>query len=721
MERHSNAEKKGNQPNKLILESSPYLLQHAYNPVQWYPWNEESLNKSKSEDKPIFLSVGYSACHWCHVMAHESFEDEEIAQILNTNFVNIKVDREERPDIDEIYQKVCQLATGNGGWPLSVFLTPDQKPFYVGTYFPKYSRYGIPGFATILETLSTTYKQKKNDIEIATKEFMNSLIESSGNLVKGSLKEIEKSILDESAINLLQIADPIHGGFGQAPKFPNTTNLLFLLRYYHFSQNSQFLHFVEFTANKIASGGIHDHVGGGFARYSTDQKWLVPHFEKMLYDNALLVQLFAELYQITKKEKYREIVVKTCNYITREMTFTDNGKPSGFFSSQDADSEGEEGKYYVWKRDEIEKILKHEKISEIFCDYFGISQGGNFEGKNILNITKSLDLLAKKYQLSLTETRQLIDDSLNLLLDYRIRREPPGKDEKILISWNSLMISSFVSAYNITGNLEYLNIAKKTITFIEEKFSLGEFRLNHTYKDGKSKLNGYLDDYAYYINSLLDCFEADSAFPYLEKAIGYTNAMISHFWDNDDGNFYSTSDDHEELILRTKNFYDLAVPSGNSMAAYALLRLHFITQKNEYYDKAVSIIKSCLTAAIENPFGFGQILISVYLFVQKPIEVIIIKNNRLKDKTTNDSLTSWISEEFIPNKISIVVDKDSENYKQLISENICPILKNKEIPSKEVNQSKEIVYVCKDFTCSIPIDNKEDLEKYLYNSKTSNK
>lgn len=721
MERHSNAEKKGNQPNKLILESSPYLLQHAYNPVQWYPWNEESLNKSKSEDKPIFLSVGYSACHWCHVMAHESFEDEEIAQILNTNFVNIKVDREERPDIDEIYQKVCQLATGNGGWPLSVFLTPDQKPFYVGTYFPKYSRYGIPGFATILETLSTTYKQKKNDIERATKEFMNSLIESSGNLVKGSLKEIEKSILDESAINLLQIADPIHGGFGQAPKFPNTTNLLFLLRYYHFSQNSQFLHFVEFTANKIASGGIHDHLGGGFARYSTDQKWLVPHFEKMLYDNALLVQLFAELYQITKKEKYREIVVKTCNYITREMTFTENGKLSGFFSSQDADSEGEEGKYYVWKRDEIEKILKHEKISEIFCDYFGISQGGNFEGKNILNITKSLDLLAKKYQLSLTETRQLIDDSLNLLLDYRIRREPPGKDEKILISWNSLIISSFVSAYNITGNLEYLNISKKTITFIEEKFSLGEFRLNHTYKDGKSKLNGYLDDYAYYINSLLDCFEADSEFPYLEKAIGYTNAMISHFWDNNDGNFYSTSDDHEELILRTKNFYDLAVPSGNSMAAYALLRLHFITQKNEYYDKAVSIIKSCLTAAIENPFGFGQILISLYLFVQKPIEVIIIKNNRLKDKTTTDSLNSWTSKEFIPNKISIVVDNDSENYKQLISENICPILKNKEIPSKEVNQSKEIVYVCKDFTCSIPIYNKEDLEKYLYNSKTTNK
>lgn len=718
MERHSNAEKKGNQPNKLILESSPYLLQHAYNPVQWYPWNEESLNKSKSEDKPIFLSVGYSACHWCHVMAHESFEDEEIAQILNTNFVNIKVDREERPDIDEIYQKVCQLATGNGGWPLSVFLTPDQKPFYVGTYFPKYSRYGIPGFATILETLSNTYKQKKNDIERATKEFMTSLIESSGNLIKGGLKEIEKSILDESAINLLQITDPIHGGFGQAPKFPNTTNLLFLLRYYHFSQNSQFLHFVEFTANKIASGGIHDHVGGGFSRYSTDQKWLVPHFEKMLYDNALLVQLFAELYQITKKEKYREIVLKTCNYITREMTFTENGKLSGFFSSQDADSEGEEGKYYVWKKDEIEKILKHEKISEIFCDYLGISQGGNFEGKNILNITKSLDLLAKKYQLSLTETRQLIDDSLNLLLEYRRSREPPGKDEKILISWNSLMISSFVSAYNITGNLEYLDIAKKTITFIEEKFCLGEFRLNHTYKNGKSKLNGYLDDYAYYINSLLDCFEADSEFPYLEKAIGYTNAMIFHFWDNNDGNFYSTSDDHEELILRTKNFYDLAVPSGNSMAAYALLRLHFITQNNEYYDKAVSIMKSCLTAAIENPFGFGQLLISIYLFVQKPIEVIIIKNNRLKDKTTNDLLNSWTSKEFIPNKISIVVDYGSKNYKQLISENICPILKNKEIPSKEVNQSKEIVYICKDFTCSIPIDNKEDLEKYLYNLKT---
>ncbi|MFB5601134.1 MAG: thioredoxin domain-containing protein [Nitrososphaeraceae archaeon] len=723
MDRHSNSEKQGNlKPNKLILESSPYLLQHAYNPVEWYSWNEEALIKSKNEDKPIFLSVGYSACHWCHVMAHESFEDEEIARILNKDFVNIKVDREERPDIDEIYQKVCQLATGNGGWPLSVFLTPDQKPFYVGTYFPKYSRYGLPGFATILETLSNTYKEKKNDIEKATKEFMDSLMAASGNLTTGESKGIEKSILDESAVNLLQIADPIHGGFGQAPKFPNTTNLLFLLRYYDHSKNSQFLNFVEFTANKIASGGIHDHVGGGFARYSTDQKWLVPHFEKMLYDNALLIQLFAELYQITKKGKYLDLVIKTCNYITREMTYNENEKLCGFFSSQDADSEGEEGKYYVWKKDEIEEILKHEKISEIFCDYFGVSQGGNFEGKNILNITKSLESLSKKYDLSVEEIRLLIDGSLDLLLDYRTQREPPGKDEKILISWNSLMISAFISAYNITGNLEYLNIAKKNINFIENKLSIKKYRLMHTYKDGKSKLNGYLDDYAYYINSLIDCFESDSEFSYLEKAIGYTDAMISHFWDIDGGNFYSTSDDHEELLIRTKNFYDLAVPSGNSMATYALLRLHFITQNNEYYDKAISVIKSCLAASVENPFGFGQLLISIYLYIQKPIEIIILKNDKLDSTKTiqNNSLTSWISKEFIPNKTFVVIDYGSRNHQKLLTSNKCPIIENKEIHGTNEKKSNEYAYICRDFTCSLPINNKDELKKYIDNLKKNN-
>lgn len=717
MENHPSYKKHGNlEPNKLISESSPYLLQHAYNPVEWYPWNESALRKAKDEDKPIFLSVGYSACHWCHVMAHESFEDEEIAKILNANFINIKVDREERPDIDEIYQKVCQLATGNGGWPLSVFLTPNQKPFYVGTYFPKHSRYGIPGFATILETLSQSYKKKKDDIDRATKEFMDSLLSTSGNLTKERFMEIEKSVLDESAINLLQLADPVHGGFGHAPKFPNTSNLLFLLRYYDYSKNSQFLNFVEFTANKISLGGLHDHVGGGFSRYSTDQRWLVPHFEKMLYDNALLVQLFSELYQITKKDEYRQLIDKTCRYVLREMTYKEDDNLCGFFSSQDADSEGEEGKFYIWKKNEIEEILKDQKIIEIFCDYFGISQGGNFEGKNILNVTKSMSSLSKKYELSLSEIERLLGDSLSMLFKYRANRVPPGKDEKILVSWNSLMISSFVSAYNVTDNLDYLDTARKTISFIEKKMTIDGYRLQHTFKDGQSKLNGYIDDYAYYINALIDYFECDSDPIYLEKAIGYTNSMISHFWDGKDKNFFFTSDDHEQLIIRTKNFYDLAVPSGNSMAAYALLRLHFITQNNDYYEKATDIIKSCYLASIQNPFGFGQLLISTYFYIKKPVEIIVLRNDKMESADTSGktSLTSWISKQYIPNKILLVVDSSSKNYHKLLD---FGIVKGKEIKIDDINKFKESVYICKDFTCSLPINKKEDLEKYVYQMK----
>ena len=717
MENHLSYKKHGNlEPNKLISESSPYLLQHAYNPVEWYPWNESALRKAKDEDKPIFLSVGYSACHWCHVMAHESFEDEEIAKILNANFINIKVDREERPDIDEIYQKVCQLATGNGGWPLSVFLTPNQKPFYVGTYFPKHSRYGIPGFATILETLSQSYKKKKDDIDRATKEFMDSLLSTSGNLTKERFMEIEKSVLDESAINLLQLADPVHGGFGHAPKFPNTSNLLFLLRYYDYSKNSQFLNFVEFTANKISLGGLHDHVGGGFSRYSTDQRWLVPHFEKMLYDNALLVQLFSELYQITKKDEYKQLIDKTCRYVLREMTYKEDDNLCGFFSSQDADSEGEEGKFYIWKKNEIEEILKDQKIIEIFCDYFGISQGGNFEGKNILNVTKSMSSLSKKYELSLSEIKRLLGDSLSMLFKYRANRVPPGKDEKILVSWNSLMISSFVSAYNVTDNLDYLDTARKTISFIEKKMTIDGYRLQHTFKDGQSKLNGYIDDYAYYINALIDYFECDSDPIYLEKAIGYTNSMISHFWDGKDKNFFFTSDDHEQLIIRTKNFYDLAVPSGNSMAAYALLRLHFITQNNDYYEKATDIIKSCYLASIQNPFGFGQLLISTYFYIKKPVEIIVLRNDKMESADTSGktSLTSWISKQYIPNKILLVVDSSSKNYHKLLD---FGIVKGKEIKIDDINKFKESVYICKDFTCSLPINKKEDLEKYVYQMK----
>ena len=707
--------KNNNKPNKLIHESSPYLLQHAHNPVEWLPWGQEALIKAKKEDKPIFLSIGYSACHWCHVMAHESFEDENIAQIMNSKFVNIKVDREERPDLDDIYQKACQLASGNGGWPLSVFLTPDQKPFYVGTYFPKQSRYGIPSFPNILETLSKAYQDKKEDIDKASQEFMGSLQESSPSLIKRQDIEIEKSILDESAINLLQIADKVHGGFGQAPKFPNTTNLLFLLRYYDYSKNSHFLNFVEFTAKKMAKGGIHDHIGGGFSRYSTDERWLVPHFEKMLYDNALLIQLFSELYQATKRDDYLSLINKTIEYLIREMTFFNGQDECAFYSAQDADSEGVEGKFYVWTKNEIkEKIVDNQKF-ELFCDYFGITQGGNFEGKNILNITKSMESLSKQYNLSIDKIENILNESLDILFKVRNTRIHPEKDEKILTSWNSLIISAIVSAYKVTHNTEYLNYAKKTINFIENKLSYDVNRLKHTHKDGISKLNGYLDDYSYYVNSLLDVFEVTSNPFYLERAIQYADSMINHFWDEEEKSFFFTSDDHENLIIRTKNFYDLAIPSGNSMAAYALLRLHFMTQNYNYLDKAELIIKSSYRAALGNPFGFGQLLISLYLYFKKPIEIIILQNKNNEHK--NSEIESWIMKEFIPNGLILTLKYPSEESQKLLSTNIFTALKGKKIDITEENKTKECVYVCKDFTCSLPLYSLSDLKKYFNSNK----
>jgi uncharacterized protein len=701
--------------NKLICESSPYLLQHAYNPVEWFPWGEEALTKAKKEDKPIFLSIGYSSCHWCHVMAHESFEDEKIAKIMNSNFVNIKVDREERPDLDDIYQKTCQIASGNGGWPLSVFLTPDQKPFYVGTYFPKESRYGIPGFSTILETLATAYQQKKGDINKASHEFMESLIDSSTSLSKNQKTEIDKSILDESAINLLQIADKVNGGFGQAPKFPNTTNLLFLLRYYDYSKNSHFLNFVEYTAKKMAKGGIHDHIGGGFSRYATDERWLVPHFEKMLYDNALLIQLFSELYQATKRDYYLGLIKKTLDYLISEMTLFNENDQCAFYSAQDADSEGIEGKFYVWSKNEIKEKIGDSQKFEVFCDYFGISQGGNFEGKNILNITKTVESLSKQYNISIDKIQNILDESLEILFKARSKRIPPGKDEKILTSWNSLMISAIVAAYKVTDNPEYLEYAKKTINFIENKLSYKENRLKHTYKDGISKLNGYLDDYSYYINSLLDVFEVTSNPFYLNRAIQYTDSMINHFWDEQDKSFFFTSNDHENLIIRTKNFYDLAVPSGNSMAAYALLRLHFITRNYNYLEKCECIIESCYKAALGNPFGFGQLLNSIYLYFKKPIEIIIFRNKN--NDHYNSGIESWIKKEFIPNGLIVTLKYPSEESEKLLASNIFPALKEKKIDLTENINHKECVYICQDFTCSLPMFSITELKNYFNTKK----
>ena len=697
---HSNISK----PNRLAKETSPYLLQHAYNPVEWYPWGEEALQKAKHEDRPIFLSIGYSACHWCHVMAHESFEDKEVAMIMNEKFINIKVDREERPDLDDIYQRACQLATGTGGWPLSVFLTPDQKPFYVGTYFPKdgSSHYNMPGFRNILLQLADAYKNKKDEIQAASSEFIQSLSQTAMDLVvRAEITEktkLERSILDEAAVGLLQMGDRIYGGFGHAPKFPNASNLMFLLRYYDISGFNRFRDFVIFTADKMAEGGIHDHLGGGFARYATDQKWLVPHFEKMLYDNALLSQMYAELYQITKAEPYMHIIRKTLDYVIREMTHPDGG----LYSAQDADSEGEEGKFYLWKKNEIESVIDDENVTNIFCEHYGVTQGGNFEGKNILNVRVPIITLAKKYNKTPEQIAQILRDASAKLFAAREERVKPGRDEKILTSWNGLMVSGFARGYSVSGDTKYLQAAKNAVNFIENKLASNDGRLKRTFKDGQSKLNAYLEDYAFYVGGLLDLFAANSKQEYLDKSIRYTDFMLQHFWDDKEGNLFFTSDDHEQLISRTKNFYDLAMPSGNSMAASNLLRLYHYTQNNSYLDRAVRIMKAGSQSAAENPFGFGQMLNSIYLYVNKPVEIAVFSSDD-NSNTNSSSLVAWLNRQFLPGSIIAILHP-----RELAKLQYYPFFKG-----REAEGGRETAFVCKDFTCSLPIRSIEELERQL--------
>lgn len=679
--------------NRLANETSPYLLQHAYNPVDWYSWNQEALQRAKKEDKPIFLSIGYSACHWCHVMAHESFEDEETAKIMNENFINIKVDREERPDIDDIYQRACQLASGQGGWPLSVFMTPDQKPFYVGTYFPKDGRhYGLPGFKTILKQLAEAYRNKKNEIEMASTEFMGALTQTARDValpLGGTETEVERSVLDEGAVGLLQMGDTLYGGFGQAPKFPNTSNLLFLLRYYDISGISRFRDFVIFTASKMAQGGIHDHLGGGFARYATDQKWLVPHFEKMLYDNALLAQLYSELYQITGDTDHIATVRKTLDFVIREMTHVDGG----FYSALDADSEGEEGKFYLWTKKEIREILQDTFAADAFCEFYGVTEGGNFESKNILNIRSSLDGIAKRAGKESHEIRKIIDDASARLFKEREKRVRPGRDEKVLTAWNGLMISGFAKGYSITDDKKYLDAATDAVRFIETKLAAPDGRLKRTFKDGQSKLNGYLDDYAFYVGGLLDLFSVESRPQYLEAAVKYTDYMLTHFWDETEGTLFFTSDDHEQLIVRTKNFYDLAIPSGNSVAASNLLRLHHYTQDASYLEKALRIIKAGAKAAAENPFGFGQLLMAIYLHVKKPVEVIVIGKQEM---------SQWLRTIFLPDAITAVVEEGD-----------LPALGSYVFFKDRKAEAGETAFVCRNFTCSLPIRSKKELARQL--------
>lgn len=672
--------------NNLIHETSPYLLQHAENPVDWYGWNDDALQKAKDENKPIFLSVGYSACHWCHVMAHESFENNDVAEFMNKNFVNIKVDREERPDIDDIYQKACQITTGQGGWPLSVFLTPDQKPFYVGTYFPVLDSYGRPGFGSICRQLAQAWNEKPKDIEKSAESFIHALNKTEKITVPTKL---ERTLLDEAAMNLFQLGDPTYGGFGSAPKFPNAANISFLFRYSRMANLPKFNEFALKTLNKMAKGGIFDQIGGGFHRYSTDTKWLVPHFEKMLYDNALMSVNYCEAYQITKDQFYLDILQKTLDFVLREMTSPEGG----FYSAYDADSEGVEGKFYVWTKKEIKEILGSD--ADLFCLYFDVTDGGNWEGNSILCNNLNTSTIAFNFGISEQEVYEIINSCSKKLLEIRSKRISPGLDDKVLVSWNSLMITAFAKGYRITNDVRYLDAAKNCIAFIEKSLFVDD-NLLRTYKNGTAKINGYLEDYSYFVNALLDVFEIEPDSKYLKLALKLGHHLIDHFWDSENNSFFMTSDNHEKLIIRPKSNYDLSLPSGNSVSSFVMLRLYHLSQKQSFLDISIKIMESQAQIAAENPFGFGYLLNTLSLYLEKPIEITVINSE-------NSELCKSLLTNYLPNSFMVTI----QNSDQLNSLSEYPFFSGKSF------EEKTSVFICKNFSCSLPLHTLDEVNSKL--------
>ncbi len=669
--------------NSLVDESSPYLLQHADNPVDWHAWNDKALKKAKDENKPIFLSIGYSACHWCHVMAHESFENEDVAEFMNDHFINIKVDREERPDIDDIYQKVCQIATGQGGWPLSVFLTPDQKPFYVGTYFPVLDSHGRPGFGSICRQLSQAWSEKPNDIEKSAEKFLEALSKSEKISVSSKL---DRAILDEAAMNLFQLGDPTYGGFGSAPKFPNAANISFLFRYAKLSGLGKFNEFALKTLKTMAKGGIFDQIGGGFSRYSTDAKWLVPHFEKMLYDNALIPVNYAEAYQITQDPFYLEIMQKTLDFVLREMTSPDGG----FYSAYDADSEGVEGKFYVWKKSEIQDVLGDD--ADLFCLYYDVTDGGNWEGNNILCNNLNASTVAFNFGISEEDVHKILKSCSEKLLEVRSHRVSPGLDDKVLASWNSLMITAFAKGYRVTNDVRYLDAAKSCVDFIEKHLFVDD-KLMRTFKNGTVKIDGYLEDYSYFVNALLDVFEIEPDPKYLKLSLKLGRHLVDHFWDSENDSFFMTSDDHEKLIIRPKSNYDLSLPSGNSVSSFVMLRLYHFSQEQIFIDIAAKVMESQAQIAAENPFGFGYLLNTISMYVQKPVEITIVN-------TENSSICKSLFLDYLPNSIMITI----RNPSQLEGLSQYPFFAGK------LFEEKTSVFVCKDFTCSLPLHTLDEIK-----------
>ncbi|MFI5366907.1 MAG: thioredoxin domain-containing protein [Candidatus Binatia bacterium] len=678
-----------NHTNRLIHETSPYLRQHAHNPVDWFAWGDEAFATARRDNKPILLSVGYSACHWCHVMEHESFEDEDTARLMNELFVNIKVDREERPDVDHIYMNAVQMLTGRGGWPMTVFLTPDGKPFYGGTYFPREDRYGMPAFRRILLGVAQVYREKPDDVQKTIGQLMDGLQHAEGS--QPSAAPLDAGLVRDAAAGLSRAYDATHGGLGQAPKFPNEAAFELFLRVHCSSGERRYLDMALHTLRQMARGGIYDQLGGGFHRYSVDEHWLVPHFEKMLYDNAQLVPLYLAAFQLTGDHFFAGIARDILGYVTREM----RSPEGGFYSTQDADSEGEEGKFFVWDVAEVRQILG-EEVAEIVCRYWDITDVGNFEHRNILHVTLEIEQIAKMFRRDVEETRRLLADARAKLFAAREPRVKPGLDDKMLAAWNALMISAYAKAAEVFGDERHRQIAVDAVAFIESKLARSA-RLLSTYKDGVAKLNGYLDDYAFFVAALLDVFELVQDRRYLERAVALTDAMIAHFWDAAAGGFFFTSDDHEALIVRSKPAFDGSIPSGNSVAVRNLLRLYHYTERSDYLERAEATLRLYAGQMRAQPFGFANMLCAVDFYTQKPREIVVVAPTT----ADRDTLLQQIRQLYLPNRTLAVIDPSR-------TEHLPSLLRG-----KGQIDGKPTVYVCHNMTCSAPVTTWVELQPLL--------
>ena len=675
-------------PNKLAQENSPYLLQHVDNPVEWYPWGEEALQKARDEAKPILLSIGYAACHWCHVMAHESFENDATAEYMNRHFVNIKVDREERPDLDAIYMQAVVAMTGQGGWPMTVFLTPDGRPFYGGTYFPPAPRYGMPSFIQLMQGIVNAWQTKQDDIEQSAGDITGHLQRTA--VLTGQEDMLEVSMFGKATGALATTFDHERGGFGGAPKFPPSMTIEYLLQSFVLHKDGRTLHMAETTLKKMAYGGLYDQLGGGFARYSTDVDWLVPHFEKMLYDNALLARVYLHAYQVTQEPLYRRIVEETLDFIIRELRHEDGG----FYSSYDADSEGEEGKFYTWSAAEIDEHLGDD--AEMFKLYYDVTPKGNWEGSNILNMKKEPEEVAWATKIPEHKLGDRLAAAKQKLYDIRAKRIWPGLDDKVLTAWNGLMLAAFAEAGRVLNRPDYTETAVLNAQFLYDNLRTDDDRLLRTWKAGnKAKYNGYLEDYAYLADGLLALYQTTFDERWFHWAQTLADKMLTHFKDAEHGGFYDTSDDHERLIHRPKDLQDNAVPSANAMAAQVLLKLSLYTGNSTYWEVAETAVSSLYGAMVQHPNAFAHWLGTAVFITGNPQEVAIFGDPGFPD---TEALIATTFNGFRPNLVVAAGDGSST----------VPLLAD-----RRKLDNKATAYVCRRFVCQQPVITPEDLAKQL--------